>query len=121
MRNKFRFNGNCMNHYPGSYPKRVGQYPTQQPSPGYPTQPQQMQYQPPGQYGAPGQVYGVPPPPYNEAPLQPAPSGMYNVSYKHLEHLPKTSDNEAKSNCQVICKIHRTSFSYFDSEIGARS
>ena len=84
FRNKFKFNGICMCCYPGSYPKQVGQYPAMQPSPAYPTQPQQMQYQPPGQYGAPGQAYGVPPPPYSETPSQPAPSGMYNVSYQQM-------------------------------------
>ena len=56
-----------------------------QPSPAYPTQPQQMQYQQTGQYGAPGQVYGVPPPPYSETPSQVAPSAMYSVSYQQMQ------------------------------------
>lgn len=74
---------------PGSYPKQVRQYPTMQPSPAYPTQPQQMQYQPPGQYGAPGQTYGVPPPPYSETPSQPAPSGIYNPQQvPNMQHYP---------------------------------
>lgn len=63
-------------HYSGSYPR-------QQQMPAYPTQPQQMQYQPTGQYGIPAQMYGIPPPPYSQTPLQqpgvPPSAGMYNV------------------------------------------